>query len=76
MAFFNADKNFIKSKEHGSGNTALHMACRNGHLVSSCNDINILYAYNQSYKGKIPEVSPIENTFQTNINEKRKPYKK
>ena len=34
MAFFNADKNFIKSKEHGSGNTALHMACRHGHFVS------------------------------------------
>ena len=34
VAFFNADKNFIKSKEHGSGNTALHMACRHGHFVS------------------------------------------
>ena len=34
VAFFNADKNFIKSKEHGSGNTALHLACRHGHYVS------------------------------------------
>ena len=34
VAFFNADKSFIKSKEHGSGNTALHMACRHGHFVS------------------------------------------
>ena len=34
VAFFNADKNFIKSKEHGSGNTAIHMACRHGHFVS------------------------------------------
>ena len=34
MAFFNADKDFIKAKEHGSGNTALHMACRHGHFVS------------------------------------------
>ena len=76
MAFFNADKNFIKSKEHGSGNTALHMACRNGHLVSSYIDINILDAYNQSYKRKISEVSSIENAFQTNINEKRKHYRK
>ncbi|RMX55734.1 hypothetical protein pdam_00015503 [Pocillopora damicornis] len=32
VAFFNADKDFIKSKEHGSGNTALHMACRHGHF--------------------------------------------
>lgn len=32
VAFFNSDKDFIKSKEHGSGNTALHMACRHGHF--------------------------------------------
>ncbi|KAL9965899.1 hypothetical protein ACROYT_G029757 [Oculina patagonica] len=32
VAFFYSDKNFIKSKEHGSGNTALHMACRHGHF--------------------------------------------
>ncbi|KAJ7381795.1 hypothetical protein OS493_038976 [Desmophyllum pertusum] len=32
VAFFNADNSFIKSKEHGSGNTALHMACRHGHF--------------------------------------------
>lgn len=32
VAFFNADKDFIKSKEHGSGNSALHMACRHGHF--------------------------------------------
>jgi ankyrin repeat protein len=26
------DREFINSKESGSGNTALHFACRNGHL--------------------------------------------
>ena len=34
VAFFNSDVGFIKSKEHGSGNTALHLACRHGHYVS------------------------------------------
>ncbi|XP_028403348.1 uncharacterized protein LOC114526043 isoform X2 [Dendronephthya gigantea] len=32
ISFFQADNTFINSKEVGSGNTALHMACRQGHF--------------------------------------------
>lgn len=32
VAFFHLDKTFVDSKEHSSGNTALHMACRHGHF--------------------------------------------
>jgi ankyrin repeat protein len=32
VVFFKRDGEFINSKEPGSGNTALHFACRNGHL--------------------------------------------
>jgi hypothetical protein len=35
VVFFKRDREFINSKESGSGNTALHFACRNGHLVYS-----------------------------------------
>ncbi|XP_048588484.1 uncharacterized protein LOC116619849 isoform X3 [Nematostella vectensis] len=32
VAFFHSDKSFVNSREHSSGNTALHMACRHGHF--------------------------------------------
>ncbi|XP_046854062.1 uncharacterized protein LOC124447210 [Xenia sp. Carnegie-2017] len=32
VTFFQSDKSFINSKESGSGNTALHLACRHGHF--------------------------------------------
>lgn len=32
VAFFHLDKTFVDSREHSSGNTALHLACRHGHI--------------------------------------------
>ena len=35
VLFFKGDKDFVNSRDHETGNTALHLASRHGHFVSN-----------------------------------------
>lgn len=34
VVFFRDNKDFVNCQDHETGNTALHLACRQGHFVS------------------------------------------